>query len=179
MSLFVRVCHGGFESVLLSAPNNELCFSLSVCRGTQSRQFFYGSCRFVTSSRSLSWIEKNRRPDHVLRGRVTFIIQWRETSGRFLLWRAGACFSRCLQSPRTGLLSSVDSFGWTKSRRRCLHLRQPTLCADTSSAVLRRSWMTFCVLSPPCGAYSKRVPRANCALRIKKCAPRISSGIYF
>ena len=29
------------------------------------------------------------------------------------------------------------------------------------------------------GAYSKRVPRTNCALRIKKCAPRISSGIYF
>jgi len=30
-----------------------------------------------------------------------------------------------------------------------------------------------------CRAYSKRVPRPNCALRIKKCAPRISSGIYF
>ena len=28
-------------------------------------------------------------------------------------------------------------------------------------------------------AYSKRVPRTNCALRIKKCAPRISSGNYF
>jgi len=28
-------------------------------------------------------------------------------------------------------------------------------------------------------AYSKRVHRTNCALRIKKCAPRISSGIYF
>jgi len=28
-------------------------------------------------------------------------------------------------------------------------------------------------------AYSKRVPRTNCALRMKKCAPRISSGIYF
>ena len=28
-------------------------------------------------------------------------------------------------------------------------------------------------------AYSKRVLRTNCALRIKKCAPRISSGIYF
>ena len=28
-------------------------------------------------------------------------------------------------------------------------------------------------------AYSKRVPRTNCALRIKKCAHRISSGIYF
>ena len=28
-------------------------------------------------------------------------------------------------------------------------------------------------------AYSKRVPRTNCALRSKKCAPRISSGIYF
>ena len=28
-------------------------------------------------------------------------------------------------------------------------------------------------------AYSKRVPRTNCALRIKKCAPRISSNIYF
>ena len=28
-------------------------------------------------------------------------------------------------------------------------------------------------------AYSKRVPRTNCALRIKKCAPWISSGIYF
>jgi len=28
-------------------------------------------------------------------------------------------------------------------------------------------------------AYSKRVPRTNCALRIKKCAPRISTGIYF
>ena len=28
-------------------------------------------------------------------------------------------------------------------------------------------------------AYSKRVPRTNCALRIKKCAPRISSGICF
>ena len=29
-----------------------------------------------------------------------------------------------------------------------------------------------------CRAYSKRVFRSNCALRIKKCAPRISSGIY-
>jgi len=28
-------------------------------------------------------------------------------------------------------------------------------------------------------AYSKRVFRTNCALRIKMCAPRISSGIYF
>jgi len=28
-------------------------------------------------------------------------------------------------------------------------------------------------------AYSKHVPRTNCALRIKKCAPRITSGIYF
>ena len=28
-------------------------------------------------------------------------------------------------------------------------------------------------------AYSKRVPRTNCALRIKKCASRISGGIYF
>jgi len=28
-------------------------------------------------------------------------------------------------------------------------------------------------------AYSKRVPRTNCALRVKKCAPRIFSGIYF
>ena len=28
-------------------------------------------------------------------------------------------------------------------------------------------------------ARSKRVPHTNCALRIKKCAPRISSGIYF
>jgi len=28
-------------------------------------------------------------------------------------------------------------------------------------------------------AYSKCVSRTNCALRIKKCAPRISSGIYF
>jgi len=28
-------------------------------------------------------------------------------------------------------------------------------------------------------AYSKRVPHTNCALRIKKCAPRISSGICF
>ena len=28
-------------------------------------------------------------------------------------------------------------------------------------------------------AYSKRVRRTNCALRIKKCAPLISSGIYF
>jgi len=27
-------------------------------------------------------------------------------------------------------------------------------------------------------AYSKRVFRTNCALRIKKCAPRISSGIF-
>jgi len=28
-------------------------------------------------------------------------------------------------------------------------------------------------------AYSERVFHTNCALRIKKCAPRISSGIYF
>jgi len=33
--------------------------------------------------------------------------------------------------------------------------------------------------SPSARAYSKRVLRTNCALRIKKCAPRISSGIYF
>jgi len=32
---------------------------------------------------------------------------------------------------------------------------------------------------PEGNAYSKRVPRTNCALRIKKCASRISSGIYF
>ena len=30
-----------------------------------------------------------------------------------------------------------------------------------------------------CNAYSKRVPRTNCALQIKKCALWISSGIYF
>ena len=33
--------------------------------------------------------------------------------------------------------------------------------------------------NPRSRAYSKRVPRTNCALRIKKCAPRISSGNYF
>jgi len=39
------------------------------------------------------------------------------------------------------------------------------------------AWSYYAVLQ--CSAYSKRVPRTNCALRIKKCAPRISSGIYF
>ena len=47
-------------------------------------------------------------------------------------------------------------------------------------AIMRRTTDTtedaHCVCSR---AYSKRVPRTNCALRIKKCAPRISSGIYF
>jgi len=32
---------------------------------------------------------------------------------------------------------------------------------------------------PEGSAYSERVPRTNCALRIKKCASRIFSGIYF
>ena len=31
----------------------------------------------------------------------------------------------------------------------------------------------------PVSAYSKRVTRTNCPLRIKKYAPRITSGIYF
>jgi len=35
------------------------------------------------------------------------------------------------------------------------------------------------VLQAEVRAYSKRIPRTNCALRIKNCAPRISSGIYF
>ena len=35
------------------------------------------------------------------------------------------------------------------------------------------------VMSVSVSAYSKCVPRTNCALRIKKRAPRISSGIYF
>ena len=46
-----------------------------------------------------------------------------------------------------------------------------------SQAVL---WMTlYWHQRPGTRAYSKRVFRTNCALRIKTCAPRISSGIYF
>jgi len=34
-------------------------------------------------------------------------------------------------------------------------------------------------MTPVGRAFPKRVFRTNCALRIKKCAPRITSGIYF
>ena len=60
-----------------------------------------------------------------------------------------------------------------------------TLRAMNYSAKLfdcRTMYCTYCHHHPPphnASAYSKRVPRTNCALRIKKCAPRISSGIYF
>ena len=44
-----------------------------------------------------------------------------------------------------------------------------------SMAIFERIYFTrSCVR-----AYSKHVPRTNCALRIKKCAPRISGGVYF
>jgi len=43
----------------------------------------------------------------------------------------------------------------------------------------RRQIETLDPLNASARAYSKRVPRTNCALRIKKCAPLISSGIYF
>ena len=41
------------------------------------------------------------------------------------------------------------------------------------------SWEPNCISVNWTRAYSKRVPCTNCALRIKKCATRISSGIYF
>jgi len=47
---------------------------------------------------------------------------------------------------------------------------------DTTDCITVQ-WRNNCV--GKVRAYSKRVPRTNCALRIKKCAPRISSGIYF
>jgi len=46
-------------------------------------------------------------------------------------------------------------------------------------AALEISVATERVVVSRCRAYSKRVFRTNCALRIKKCAPRIYSGIYF
>ena len=39
--------------------------------------------------------------------------------------------------------------------------------------------VSVCVSVSVSRAYSKRVFRTNCALRIKKYAPRNSSGIYF
>jgi len=76
------------------------------------------------------------------------------------------------------------------SRRRLLRLSVLAPSAtDTDTAPLTQSLGD---VSGPSGAgrpetvagthfkaYSNRVLRTNCALRIKKCAPRISSGIYF
>ena len=45
--------------------------------------------------------------------------------------------------------------------------------------IILLSIVRYFVNRAPASAYSKRVPRTNCALRIKKRAPRISSGIYF
>jgi len=50
------------------------------------------------------------------------------------------------------------------------------LGADLRMAQLMPLPLTFSCFTR---AYSKRVPRTNCALRIKKYAPRISSGVYF
>jgi len=58
-----------------------------------------------------------------------------------------------------------------------------SLCVWHAQSITAAGAMTASVRhwTMPAGAraYSKRVPRTNCALRIKKCAPRISSGIYF
>ena len=57
------------------------------------------------------------------------------------------------------------------------------LCPKSRSGTLQRSPDPLAVFKGPSSkggggsAYSKRVPRTNCALRIKKCAPQISSGI--
>jgi len=53
------------------------------------------------------------------------------------------------------------------------------LVAYTHRRRRRRQIETLDPLNASARAYSKRVPRTNCALRIKKCAPLISSGIYF
>jgi len=53
------------------------------------------------------------------------------------------------------------------------------LVAYTRRRRRRRQIETLDPLNASARAYSKRIPRTNCALRIKKCAPLISSGIYF
>jgi len=53
----------------------------------------------------------------------------------------------------------------------------PTLIRGSKSGY-ELTWRRHCFVLTS-RAYSKRVPRTNCALRIKKCAPRITRGIYF
>ena len=59
-----------------------------------------------------------------------------------------------------------------------LIVARPPLSSFPSISVQRLTPLTIVCLCQGL-AYSKRVPCTNCALRIKKCAPRISSGIYF
>ena len=58
---------------------------------------------------------------------------------------------------------------------RQLELQQQLRANGQSAYIYAEDFFSFII----CRAYSKRVFRTNCALRIKKCAPRISSGIYF
>ena len=74
----------------------------------------------------------------------------------------------------------------SSARARHLYRLHPVGAARVAAVdVMRRTPVVVEYLAqnrtrtPVIRAYSKRVPRTNCALRIKKCAPRISSGIYF
>ena len=57
--------------------------------------------------------------------------------------------------------------------------RARVVCSALVAYTRRRQIETLDPLNASARAYSKRVPRTNCALRIKTCAPLISSGIYF
>jgi len=74
----------------------------------------------------------------------------------------------------------------TKLLRVCVQPRQSAVNATLPAvAAAAPAPLSIDISSPrrsaqqQTSAYSKRVPRTNCALRIKKCAPRIFSGIYF
>ena len=71
----------------------------------------------------------------------------------------------------------VDSY-----KGREIYERPPHIfaVADAAYRAMKRRARDTCIVISGTSAYSKRVvSRTNCSLRIKKCAPRISSGSYF
>ena len=81
--------------------------------------------------------------------------------------------------PRTGYVIVYSLPSLPCCRFYCALIRQIRWSKSVSNDIDHLlSQQSECCLSLR-RAYSKRVSRTNCALRIKKCAPRISSGIYY
>ena len=84
---------------------------------------------------------------------------------------AGICLHKSLKIPRQKRPDTYDKI--LADLRESSHTEAGQQLA--AAAVKARVCLVYDTIWAR--AYSKRVPRTNCALRIKKCAPRISSGI--